>query len=251
MARGSSHTVRHALRHIASNAGDIPDCELLKRFIAARDADAFRAIVLRHGPMVLAVCRSLLRSEADAEDAFQATFLVLVRRAAAVRSASLPGWLYGVAYRTAQKAQAAFARRLKHEPHAAHTEATTPDDLSWREVQEVLHEELNALSERYRVPLVLCYLQGRTLDQAAAELGVATSALKVRLERARAVLRARLVRRGLAPAALVAAAWPGAAIALPSTLLESAIQTATSAPSSAAVVALTEGVLSAMRITTL
>jgi endonuclease YncB( thermonuclease family)/Leucine-rich repeat (LRR) protein len=98
---------------------------------------------------------------------------------------------------------------------------------------------------------VLCYLQGRTLDQAAAELGVATSALKVRLERARAVLRARLVRRGLAPAALVAAAWPGAAIALPSTLLESAIQTATSAPSSAAVVALTEGVLSAMRITKL
>ena len=210
----------------------LPDRELLRLFLAERDAEAFRALVRRHGPMVSGVCRALLRNEADADDAFQATFLVLARRAASIRkNAALASWLHGVAYRTARKAQAEFARRRKHEPRAAKPEAISPDDLTWREVQNVLHEELNSLSERHRAPLALCYLQGKTIDEAAAQLGFSKGTLKTRLERARAVLRARLVRRGLGPAAVVlASAWPGAATALPTSLLESTTNTATSAP---------------------
>ena len=116
----------------------------------------------------------------------------------------------------------------------------------------MLHEELDGMSERHRLPLVLCYLQGKTLDEAAAQLGVSRNTLKARLERARAILRARLVGRGLGPAGvLLASAWPGAATALPPNLLESTINTATGAPVSASVVALAEGVLHAMRFTKL
>jgi RNA polymerase sigma factor (sigma-70 family) len=202
----------------------LPDHDLLQRFLARHEGAAFLAILRRHGPMVLGVCRTLLANEADAEDAFQATFLIFARRARSIRkTASLASWLHGVAYRTARRAQTEFARRHKHERLAARREASATDDPSWSEVQQVLHEELRGLSERYRAPLTLCYLQGKTLDESAAQLGVAKSTLKTRLERGRALLRVRLVRRGLGPASgLLGAAWPAAVTAgLPVRLLES------------------------------
>jgi cytochrome c peroxidase len=188
----------------------LPDYELLQSFHTRQDQAAFLALLRRHGAMVLGVCRSVLGNEADADDAFQATFLVLARKAGSIRkSASLGSWLHGVAFRTALKTRARFRARQKHEAHAPVRQASEPDDPSWREVQQVLHEELNKLSERYRVPLVLCYLEGKTQEQAVNELGVAKSTLRERLERGRNLLRARLVRRGLGPAALlIVAAWP-------------------------------------------
>jgi RNA polymerase sigma factor (sigma-70 family) len=243
-------------------ARELPDKDLLQRFIDRHDEAAFLAILRRHGPMVLGVCRALLPNEADAEDAFQATFLIFARKPRSIhQTSSLGSWLHGVAYRTACRAQTEFARRHKHERLAARREAPSKDEMTWLEVQQVLHEELSRLSERYRAPLTLYYLQGKTLDESAIQLGLAKSTLKTRLERGRAVLRARLLRRGLGSAgALLAAAWPTAAEAsLPAALLGSttsaaltivAGQTASGAVS-APVAALTEGVLNAMRITKL
>src|SRR5262245_20684088 len=140
--------------------------------------------------MVHDVCRSVVPNEADAEDAFQATFLVFAKSAAAIRDrTSLAGWLHGVAYRTALKAKAQFARRRKHEVCAARGEPCERDELTWREVRGVLHEELGRLPERYQAPLVLCYLQARSQDEAALALGLPKGTLKGRLERGRALLR--------------------------------------------------------------
>src|SRR5262245_11883522 len=201
---------------------DTPDHDLLRRFAAGQDEAAFHALLRRHGPMVLGVCRSVLAGEADAEDAFQATFLVLAHKAGSIRkSSSVASWLHGVARRTALKARAESARRRQRERNAAVGHESPPDDMAWGEVRRVIHEELDGLSERYRGPLTLCYLEGRTLDQAAAQLGLAKGTLRVRLERARAVLRARLVRRGLGPAAaLITSAWPAAGD-VPAALLDS------------------------------
>src|SRR5262249_40236195 len=169
--------------------------------VVRRDEAAFLALLRRHGPMVLGVCRALLPNDADAEDAFQAAFLILVRKAASIRKTpSLGSWLRGVAYRTARRAQTEFARTRKHERLAARREAAPTDDLTWPEVLRALHEELGGLPERYQGPLTLYYLQGKTLDESAAQLGLAKSTLKTRLERGRSLLRARLVRRGLGPA---------------------------------------------------
>src|SRR5262245_60653197 len=145
-----------------------PDQELLQRFLGEQNEAAFEAILRRHGPMVLDVCRGVLANEADAEDAFQATFLVLARKAGSIRKTKLASWLHGVAYRTALKARAGFARRRRHEAGVPEPEVLDPDSLTWAEVRSVLHEELGHLSERYRGPLVLCYLQGETQDEAAA-----------------------------------------------------------------------------------
>jgi RNA polymerase sigma factor (sigma-70 family) len=250
VARASPQAVRHALREVGAGASDR---ELLARFTDGRDGAAFRALVQRHGPMVLSVCRALVRNHQDAEDAFQATFLVLTQQAAALRATvPLAGWLHGVAYRVARKAQARFARRRKHEPGAARPEEIPPDDPSWREVQETIHAELNGLAERYRAPLVLCYLQGKTQNEAAEQLGVARNTLKARLERGRAILRARLVRRGLGPAAvLIAAIWPPGASAVPTELLDSAVTIALGAPAPAGALALTHGITNAMHVTKL
>jgi RNA polymerase sigma factor (sigma-70 family) len=204
------------------------DPDLLRRFTDAADQEAFAEIVRRHGPMVLDVCRCVLGNHADAEDAFQATFLTLARRAGAIRkAASLAAWLHGVAYRTARRAQARAARRRERESRAPARESTAPDDLSWAEVRRAVHEALAALAECYRAPLVLCYLGGMTQDQAAAALGLTDAALKKRLERGREKLRAALTRRGLGPTALLAAlAMPAAVGAVPPAVADAAVRLA-------------------------
>jgi RNA polymerase sigma factor (sigma-70 family) len=262
MANAVTSNIQQVLRRIVEGqrARELPDQDLLRRFIDRYDEAAFLTLLRRHGPMVLGVCRSLLPNDADAEDAFQATFLIFARKARSIRKTpSLGSWLHGVAYRTARRAQTEFARRRKHERLAGLRKASAGDERTWPEVQQVLHEELNGLSQRYRAPLTLYYLQGLTLDESAAQLGLAKSTLKTRLERGRAVLRARLLRRGLGPAGvLLAAAWPPAAEAgLPAALLGSTAAAALTVAAGqtppaavpASVTALTEGVLNAMRLT--
>jgi RNA polymerase sigma factor (sigma-70 family) len=239
----------------------LSDPELLRRFAGQGDEAAFHALLLRHGPMVLEVCHGVLGNEADGEDAFQATFLILARKASSIRkTASLGSWLHGVAYRTALKARTQLATRKKNEAGGQARPISEPDDLTWREVRQVLHEELSGLAVRYRAPLVACYLEGKTQDEAAAQLGLAKTTLKERLERARSMLRARLVRRGLGPAAvLVATAWPSATASacLPATLVSSTVKAAglfaaaktVTAAASAEVVTLAEGVMKAMFLT--
>jgi RNA polymerase sigma factor (sigma-70 family) len=198
------------------------DQDLLEGFAARGDSAAFDALLARHGPMVRDVCRSVLSNETDIEDSFQATFLVLAQKAGSIRKpGAVASWLHGVAYRTAMKARADFARRRKHETRAAVPVGWTDNELSWREVQCVLHEELASLAERHRTPMVLCYLQGRSHDEASNLMGVPKGTLKMRLEQGRARLRARLLRRGIGPGAVVLAlAWPGAALAsVPAALL--------------------------------
>jgi RNA polymerase sigma factor (sigma-70 family) len=174
------------------------DQALLERFVAHRDEEAFAQLVRRHGAMVLAVCRRVLNDPDAAQDVFQATFLVLARKAAGIaKRGSVGSWLYGVAYRLAQKARSNLARRCVNEKRAAAaTSAPTVDDLNWREMRAVLDEELQRLPEKYRAALVLCYLQERTRDEAAQQLGWPLRTLKYRLELGRDLLRRRLVRRG-------------------------------------------------------
>src|SRR5262245_31575820 len=181
--------VLQLIRRLGEDQRDrqLTDLELLGRFRAQRDEAAFHALVHRHGRMVFDVCRNVLGNEADAEDAFQVTFLILAQRAGAIRKqASVGSWLFGVAYRTALKARTCLAKRQKHEARAPRQPSSeNPDVLAWREVQRVLHEELNGLSECYRAPLVLCYLEGKTQVEAAAALGVSAATVNKRLEQGR------------------------------------------------------------------
>jgi RNA polymerase sigma factor (sigma-70 family) len=175
------------------------DRELLERFLKAADEAAFAVLVDRHAPMILGLCRRLLRDRHDADDACQATFLVLARAARSVRKQeSLASWLHGVAYRISMSLKRQEARRLRRE-HAVRKPAVcaADDDLSWRECRAVLDEELARLPERYRAPLILCYLEGKTRDEAAQELHVKPGRLHGLLDRGRKLLRERLIRRGL------------------------------------------------------
>lgn len=173
------------------------DRQLLERFAATEDAAAFAALIQRHGPMVLGVCRRVLNHEQEAEDAFQATFLVLVRRAGTLQRPELLGnWLYGVAFRTAHKARARLARRRHHERRALPMPpADPPDPLQWQELRGVLDEALRELPAKYRTPLVLCYLEGMTNEEAARRLGWPTGSMSYRLARGRQLLRDRLRQR--------------------------------------------------------
>jgi RNA polymerase sigma factor (sigma-70 family) len=187
--------ILHLIRRVVEDQRlkDLPDQELLRSFQAAHDKAAFDTLLRRHGSMVLDVCRNVLGNEQEAEDAFQVTFLVLARKAGAIRkAASVGSWLYGVAYRTATKAQACAAKRRKYESRNwRQTANKASNDLTWREVQQLLHAELNRLPERNRAALVHCYLEGKSQDQAARLLGVSRAALKKRLEVGRALLAGR------------------------------------------------------------
>jgi RNA polymerase sigma factor (sigma-70 family) len=201
MSRAVLQTVLRAVR--GPDAGDDP-AAALRRF-AAGDADAFAALVGRHGPMVYGVCRRVLGPTADAEDAFQATFLALARRARALRDAgALPGWLHRTALNAALKAKASRGSAVGARPEPAAADDPLAE-ASWREVRRVLDEELNALPAGLRGPLVACYLEARVHADAARGLGISVSTLKRRLERGRELLRRRLVRRGVGAAGLAAA----------------------------------------------
>jgi len=181
------------------------DRELVGRLVAGPDPATFEAVVRRHGPMVYRVCRRVLRHEQDAEDAFQATFLVFARSLRTIRKpAALASWLHGVALRTARRARASAANRRRAERQAVTANAAPSDELTWGELRPVLDEELAKLPERWRLPLVLCYLEGRTQDEAAGELGWGRITLRRRLDEARAALGRRLARRGFGPAAVAA-----------------------------------------------
>jgi RNA polymerase sigma factor (sigma-70 family) len=196
--------------HKLARVSDPPhaDAQLLQAFVQGRDPAAFAALVERHGPLVLAVARRILHEPHDTEDVLQGTFLVLARKAGSIRKrASLGSWLHGVAYRLAKRARAQSARRRLHERQAPPREGSTPEaELGWREACVVLDEELHRLAEPHRLPLVLCYLQGHTQDEAARHAGWSLRTLRRRLERGRELLRLRLERRGVTlPAALLAA----------------------------------------------
>jgi RNA polymerase sigma factor (sigma-70 family) len=202
MANEALRTFLRHLRRVADLQGpDRPtDAELLDRFAVARDQGAFELLVWRHGPMVLNLCRNLLRHEHDAEDAFQATFLTLVRKAGSiVKKEAVGSWLYKVAYRIALEANAHRAKRAERESTGVEALAARPaQDLAECDFQLALGEEVNRLPDKYRVPLVLHCFEGRTSQEVAQQLGCAEATVRTRLARARARLRTRLVRRGLA-----------------------------------------------------
>jgi RNA polymerase sigma factor (sigma-70 family) len=234
MAKAAASPILQLIRRVVEDreVRELPDRDLLERFHSQHNEAAFHTLLRRHGPMALNVCRGVLGDGADAEDAFQATFLVLAQKAGSIRKgASLGSWLHGVAYRTALKARAQSAVRRKHEARAPRRQCSEANELSWREVRQVQHDELGGMPERYREPLVICYLEGATQQRAAARLGLAERTLRERLERGRELLRLRLVRRGLGPAAILAvAAWPAAAVSagIPAVLVDSTVKAATS-----------------------
>jgi len=223
--------VRH-IRHLAGwETGQISDRVLMERFVAGRDERAFEALVRRHGPMVLRVCRRILRAEQDAEDAFQATFLVLARKAGVLhRQESVGNWLYGVATRLSLRARTDAARRRNREQAApAKDGLDLLAEVTVREAHQILDEEMSRLPERYRAPLVLCCLEGLARDEAARQLGWRAATVKSRLERAREILRRQLGRRGLTLSAVLLASLLGescAEAAVPPMLVEATVKAA-------------------------
>jgi RNA polymerase sigma factor (sigma-70 family) len=234
MAARQLHTILRHLHHTirTQTVEGCTDGQLLERFTRQQDAAAFEALVHRHGPMVLGVCRRVLVNEHEAEDAFQATLLVLVRKAAAIRKhESVGSWLYGVAYRIALKARALALRRAWHESRAqCRLPADSLAEMVWQDLRPVLDEELNRLPEQYRAPVVLCYLQGKTNEEAAQQLHWPPGTVKARLARARALLQTRLTRRGctLSAGALAMLLEQGVApAAVPAMLVSAIVKTAT------------------------
>jgi RNA polymerase sigma factor (sigma-70 family) len=228
MPGGPSLAVLHDVRTLfdAGTATGLSDRQLLERFAGRRDASsdlAFEVLVVRHGPMVLRVCRNLLRNPDDALDAFQATFLVLVQQSGSIRQReSVGGWLYGVACRIAARARVETARRRKFEERrmlrvVEAVEPSSRDETDEAEFGPIVQDEVRRLPERYRTVVVLCYWQGLTQEQAAAQLGCPLGTVRSRLARARKLLHRRLTRRGSAPLAGVVAALidGGAASAVP------------------------------------
>jgi RNA polymerase sigma factor (sigma-70 family) len=250
-----------AVRELTSR---LRDRELLEGFAKKRDEEAFVMLVRRHGPMVLRVCLGVLDNEHDAEDAFQATFLVLSRKASAIKKQeSIGSWLFGVANHAATNLKRNLARRRRHEKQVREPSVAGPlAALTMREAQTILNQELARLPEKYRAPLVLCTLEGLTRDEAAHQLGLRLGTLKNRLEQARKRLRGRLASRGLTlSGAFVASVFceQMAPAAIPAELVNLTVKAAVSVAArsaitsvvSAKVAALTEGVLKTMFMTKL
>ena len=253
--------LRHLARGMAAQTmANLSDRQLVEQFLASRDDSVFEVIVRRHGPMVYRVCWRALQQEQDAEDALQATFLVLAQKLHTVRKhSSLASWLHGVAYRVALKAKAQAVSRQRHERAASTSRAVPPDELRWKELRVVLDAELAQLPEKWRLPLILCYLEGRTQEEAAGQLSCSEKTLRRRLDEARAALGRRLSRRGVIwPAALSAVllsdcvAPAAVKLGLVGPTVDAAARVAGGEPMTAAalvsakVAALTKGVLKAM-----
>ena len=260
MAAGQLHTfIRHlrSLMHAEGSAG-LTDAELLERFVTLHDQAGFEVLLWRHGPMVLSVCRRLLRNEEDVEDAFQATFLALARKAGSIaKRDAMASWLYKVAYRIALDARRLSAHRVAHERAvpilpAVKTEQDIPREIARRELHSLVDAEIQRLPRKYRDPVVLCHLEGKTHDEAARELGWAKGTVSTRLIHARELLRRRLYRyRDAFPAT---ALFPALVTGLPFNLAKItlravlSVKTPTAAGSiiSARALTLAEGVLQAM-----
>jgi RNA polymerase sigma factor (sigma-70 family) len=230
------------------------EVQLLERFVDRRDEPAFAALVARHGPMVLGICRRFLVDPLDVEDAFQATFLVLVRRAGSLRDRDrLAPWLFGVARRVAIRARADVARRRDREKPGVEEIAAHPHlDDPTRELGRALIEEIDRLPGTLREPILLCCLEGLTYDEAADRLRSTAPAIRGRLARARTRLKDRLTRRGFAPTVLGLGALltaKAASAAVPSRLLTTTIQVAKAGAVPAGVDILAEGVIRTMILT--
>jgi RNA polymerase sigma factor (sigma-70 family) len=186
------------IRRLAPSEADPDDDQLLARFTAHRDEDAFAAVIQRHGPMVLRVCQRVLGNAHDAEDAFQATFLILARKAgSAGQPRLLANWLYGVAHRTALKSRGERLKRRVKEQQAEPVRSEAPPEPAWSDLRPVLDEEISRLPRKYQATFVLCYLEGKTNEEAALLLGCPKGTVLSRLAWARERLRARLGRRGV------------------------------------------------------
>jgi RNA polymerase sigma factor (sigma-70 family) len=264
MSSGQLATVVRHLRRLveAEEADGGSDAELVGRFVSQRDAAAFELLVRRHERLVLGVCRRVLGNFHDAEDAFQAAFLVFARKAASVgKRQSLGPWLYRVAYRVALRLRAQVAgRKSQSLPEADPPAAVAADpaaSAAWRELRPLLDQEVHGLPARYHAPVVLCYLEGKSYDEAARQLGCSRGTVATRLNRARTLLRRRLERRGLVLTAglltiLIAgeAATAGAPAARVKATAQAAVAVAAGAPAAGLVAphvsALTEGVLRTM-----
>jgi len=222
-----NRVVQQIRRAVGLQSSDgVGDADLLRRFAVAGDQQAFADLVQRHAALVRSVCRRIVGDEHHADDAFQATFLVLARKAGSVRRPErLSGWLYGVACRVSRKARG-IMNRQRVQPGPIEDVAVMSVDGDWKDLRPVLDEEVNRLPECYRAPIILCYLEGKTNEEAARTLGCPGGTVASRLARGRDLLRGRLERRGLAlSAGGLAAALPGfAAAAVPAEVVESAIR---------------------------
>lgn len=247
------------------NGEGLTDGQLLENYLSHRDEAALADIVRRHGTMVWGVCRRVLRDYHEAEDAFQTTFLVLVRKASSIASRELlANWLYGVAHQTALKARATAAKRRSRESQV--TDMPEPEAVQqdlWHDLQPLLDRELSRLPDKYRIPIVLCDLEGKTRKEAARQLGCPEGTIAGRLARARSMLAARLARRGIAMAGGALAAIPPlhmASASVPASIVTSTIKAASlyatgqvviAGVISVEVITLTEAVLKAMLLTKL
>jgi RNA polymerase sigma factor (sigma-70 family) len=256
MSQGQPATLLAYLRRLGRAAPlDESDAQLLQRFAAERDEAAFTSLLHRHGPLVWSVCRRVLAEEHAAEDAFQATFLVLLHKAHAVsKKASLRSWLYGVALRVALRARQREGLRRHHEQQAPVRHEENVPEAIWQDVRPILDEEIQRLPEKYRLPVLLCYLEGQTNDEAAQLLNCPRGTIATRLARARQRLRSRLLRRGLtlsvgALAALLAENALSAPV--PPMLLAQTAKVVLMGAASTSITTLTEGVLHAMFVTKL
>jgi RNA polymerase sigma factor (sigma-70 family) len=245
--------IQHLMVDVAPGTGGLTDGELLAHFLSSRDDNALAALVRRHAPIVWGVCRRLLTHH-DAEDAFQATFLVLVRKAADVPRQAVANWLYGVARQTAVRGRATAAKRGRRETQVVTMPEPTVAEVPDTDWQSALDEELSRLPNHYRVVIVLCDLEGMTRGEAARQLAIPEGSVASRLARARAMLAKRLTRRGVVfsgVAVLSAGSAPPALVAstIKAVTLVAAERAAATGVISAEVAALTEGVIRAMSIT--
>ncbi len=253
MADDHLNRLVHCLhRSVAASQLDArSDTELLEQYRARADSTAFEVLVRRHGSRVLAAGRQVLTDAADVDDVFQATFLVLLKKAKGIRNQhSLGGWLYSVAHRLALRVRTRTTRRERAESRkSAPVEANAPD-FSWREACAILHEELDRLPDAYRLPLLLCYLDGKTRDEAAKQLGVKLDVLRGRLERGRDRLRWRLTRRGVTLSTGLLSIVVNTAMASgpPERLLRAVVESATTGHISASISTLVQGADSSMII---